>query len=144
MQVFVPVSQCKDIHNFDKTNVFSKNICSLWCFLGIFGDRNRQKPNIFLKTRKENGWRCGRLAAFIVPTGPEVGRASRAQDLPEVALVLWSCVPLLYCSAPCALAANMALFRVFRAFLGGFMGFVWVCVVLVLCVACGAFVRVNS
>ena len=68
-------------------------------------------------------------------------RLSRVQDLPEVALVLWSCVPS-FCPLSCfvlgALPANMALFRVLRAFLGGFMGFVWVCVVLVLCVVCVA------
>ena len=26
MQVFVPVSHCKDIHNFDKTNNFFKKV----------------------------------------------------------------------------------------------------------------------
>ena len=69
------------------------------------------------------------------------------QDLPELALVLWSCVPAFYplsCLALVALLANMALFRFLRGFLGGFMGFVWVCVGLVVCVACGAFVRVWS
>ena len=46
-----------------------------------------------------------------------------------LALVLWSCVPLLYCFALGALALNMPLFRVLRAFLARFMGFVWVCLV---------------
>ena len=61
-------------------------------------------------------------------------RLSRVQDLPEVALVLWSCVPS-FCPLSRfvfgALLANMALFRVFRAFLEGFGVVVWVCVVLV-------------
>ena len=33
-------------------------ICSLWCFLGDFGDRKRQKPNIFLK--------CGAGVGLVV------------------------------------------------------------------------------
>ena len=61
-----------------------------------------------------------------------------------LALVLWSCAPLLYCSAPCTLSLNMALFRVFRGFLEGFGVVLWVCLVLVLCVACVGFVRVWS
>ena len=36
----------------------------LWCFLGIFGDNKVQNLNIFLKCRKENRQRCGRLSAF--------------------------------------------------------------------------------
>ena len=69
------------------------------------------------------------------------------QDLPEVALGLWSCVPSF---GPLsrfvfgALSLNMVLFRVLRAFLTGFGRFVWVYVACVLCVACGAFVCVNS
>ena len=61
-----------------------------------------------------------------------------------LAVVLWSCVPLLSCFAVGALPLKYALFRVFRAFLARLMGFVWVCVGLVLFVACGAFVRVWS
>ena len=77
----------------------------------------------------------------------QVVGASRLQDLPEVALVLWSCV-LSFCPLSRfvlgALYLNMPLFRVLSAFLAGFMGFVWVYVVLVLCVACGAFVCVRG
>ena len=69
------------------------------------------------------------------------------QDLPEVALVLWSCVPS-FCPLSRfvfgALSLNMALFRVLRAFLAWFGVVVWVCVVLVVCVACGAFVCVSG
>ena len=36
----------------------------LWCFLGKIGDKKGQNLNIFLKVRKENGWRGGRLPAF--------------------------------------------------------------------------------
>ena len=56
----------------------------------------------------------------------QVGRASGLQDLPALALVLWSCVPcLLPAFPPCfgALLANMALFRILRGFLESFMGF---------------------
>ena len=48
-----------------------------------------------------------------------LGQAFETQDLPEVALVLWSCVPS-FCPlsrfAFGALLANMPLFRVLRAF----------------------------
>ena len=58
----------------------------------------------------------------MVSTCPMIQDLSGIQDLPEVALVLWSCVPLLYCFALGALLVNMALFRVFRAFLARFYG----------------------
>ena len=32
-------------------------ICSLWCFLGILGDSERQKPKLFLKSRHNEGAR---------------------------------------------------------------------------------------
>ena len=57
----------------------------LWCFLGNFGDNKVQNLNIFLKYGVSV---CGRVLlwwwCFIVSTGPEVGRLSRLQDLPEV------------------------------------------------------------
>ena len=71
----------------------------------------------------------------IVPTGPEVGRASRLQDLPDA-----GGGPLVVCSLPfvrslllCSryVGLKYALFRVLRGFLARFGGFVWVCVVLV-------------
>ena len=40
-------------------------------------------------------WWCAVYLPFIVPTGPEVCRRSRLQDLPEVALVLWCRAPFL-------------------------------------------------
>ena len=49
MQVVIPVSQCKVTYNFDKTNIFPKNICLLLSNLGDLGDNKVQKPNIFLK-----------------------------------------------------------------------------------------------
>ena len=89
------------------------------------------------------------LVVHVVPAFWRVHwcRLSRVQDLPEVALVLWSCVPSfcpLYRFALGALSLNMVLFRVFRAFLAGFVVFVWVCVACVLCLACVAFVCVCS
>ena len=78
---------------------------------------------------------------FGVSTGCRCVGSLGLQDLPEVALVLWSCVPS-FCPLSRfvfgALLANMALFRVFRAFLARFGRFVWVCVACVLCVACVA------
>ena len=66
-----------------------------------------------------------------MPTGPEVARASRLQDLPD----RWRWSPggvfpafcPLSCSAVVALLANMALFRILRGFLEGFYCWVWVC-----------------
>ena len=81
---------------------------------------------------------------FGVSTGVGVQDLSGIQDLPEVALVLWSCVSLFDCFALGALALNMALFRVLRGFLARFGAVVWVCLVWVLFVACVAFVRVWS
>ena len=80
-------------------------------------------------------------------TGPEVGRLSMLQDLPEV-----GSGPLVVCSMPFArfpalLAvslANMALFRVLRGFLEGFMVRMYICMGLGFCVDCGAFVRVSG
>ena len=75
---------------------------------------------------------------FGVSTGCRWSGSLGLQDLPEVALVLWSCVPS-FCPlsrfALGALSLNMALFRVFK---GVFRGFCGVCVGL-----CG-FVRVWS
>ena len=84
---------------------------------------------------------------FGVSTCVGVQDLSRIQDLPDVALVLWWCVPCfcpLSCSSLGALLADMALFRVLKGFLAGFSCSVCVCVALVLCVACVAFVRVWS
>ena len=117
-------------------------ICSLWCFLGIFGDRKGQNTNIFLKSREENGLKCGRLAClFGVSTGC---RWCRVQGLPVSSGRVFRCFCPLSCFVFGALLANMALFRVFRAFLARFGVVVWDCVVLVLCVACGAFVCVRG
>ena len=69
------------------------------------------------------------------------------QDLPDVALVLWWCVPRLLSSLllfPWCVACKYGSISRFKAFLEGFMGFVWVCVACVLCAACVAFVRVWS
>ena len=70
VQVFAPVSHCKDTYNFDKTNNFSKNICMLLSNLGDFGDNKRQKPNIFLKRGRKVGAGCGSACLpFSVSTG---------------------------------------------------------------------------
>ena len=113
-----------------------------------FGRPKRAKSKDIFEMWVQSGcrlWLC--LPAFIVSTGPEVGRACRLQDLPELALVLWSCVPS-FCPLSCfvfgGLLANMPLFGVLRAILAGFVCLVWVCVALVLCVACGAFVCVSG
>ena len=106
-----------------------------------------QKPKIFLKVGAGGGLVVLCLPAFWRVHLVQVVRLSMLQDLPELALVLWSCVPS-FCPlsrfACGVLRLNMALFCVLRAFLGGFGVFVWVCVAWVLCVACGAFVRVWS
>ena len=69
------------------------------------------------------------------------------QDLPEVALVLWSCVPS-FCPlsrfAFGALVCKYALISRFKGVLTGFVVLMWVCIVRVLCVACGAFVCVSG
>ena len=69
------------------------------------------------------------------------------QDLPEVALVLWSCVPS-FCPLSrfvlVGLSLKYAFIRILRGFLEGFGVLVWVCIGCVLCVACGAFVCVSG
>ena len=48
-------------------------ICLPWCFLGIFGDNDRQKPNIFLKCGCKVGAGCGSACLpFGVSTGDRV------------------------------------------------------------------------
>ena len=70
----------------------------LWCFLGIFGGNKVQNLNIFLKYGVSV---CGRVFlwwwCFMVSTGPEIGRLSMLQDLPEV-----GSGPLVVCSMPFA------------------------------------------
>ena len=148
MQVFIPVSHCKDTHNFDKTNIFSKNI---WCGLVFSRENRRPKTAKFKIYLIFEGCRASVVALSLwrwwCPLGAYVQDLSGIQDLPEVALVLWSCVPAfcpLYCFVLVVSLANMPLFRVLRGFLARFGVFVWVCVALVLCVACVAFVRVWS
>lgn len=120
----------------------------LWCFLGNFGDRKGRNLNIFLKCGCKVGAGCGSAClTFGVSTGVSVPDLSGIQDLPEVALVLWWCVPsllsaLLLCA--CRVACKCGSISRFKGVFRGFVGFVWVCVACVLCVACGAFVRVNS
>ena len=69
------------------------------------------------------------------------------QDLPEVALVLWSCVPS-FCPLSRfvlgALPLKYAFIRILRAFLAGFPCWMYICIACVLCVACGAFVCVSG
>ena len=115
------------------------------CFLGKIGDHKGQNTNIFLKSREENGLKCGRLACLLAcplvqafeGSGPAGGW-------------LWSSCRVFRCFCPLsrfalgALPLNMALFRVLRGFLEGFGVFVWVCIGSVLCVACGAFVCVRG
>ena len=66
MQVVIPVSQCKVTYNFDKTNIFPKNICLILSNPRNFGDRNSENAKIFLKVRKVNGLKSGRLPALLV------------------------------------------------------------------------------
>ena len=53
----------------------------LWCFLGIFGDKEGQKPNIFLKVREGERLEIWSLACFH---RVHWCRLSRHQDLPNV------------------------------------------------------------
>lgn len=111
-------------------------ICSLWCFLGNFGDNKRQNLNLFLK--------CGCWCVVVCSSRGGVSWCPLVAGVPALGLVRSSggvfppFCPLSRFVLVVSLA-NMALFRVFRGFLEGFMGFVWVCVALVLCVACVAF-----
>ena len=76
-----------------------------------------------------------------------LGQAFETQDLPEVALVLWSCVPsLLSVLSLClwCVACKYAFVSHFKGVLTGFVVLMWVCIVRVLCVACGAFVCVSG
>lgn len=147
MQVVVPVSQCKDTYNFDKTNIFSKNICLLLCFLGIFGDKKGQNTNIFLKGGCR--WWCplgaggaGCACLHRVHLWQVVGFLAILLTLAKMDKIpAFGRFPAFACGVLCL---NMALFRVLMGFLAWFGGFVWVRLAWVLCVACGAFVRVNS
>ena len=64
----------------------------LWCFLGIFGDRNSQNTKIFLK--------CGckvvgvRVCFRGVSAGVSVQALGALGPTRMPALVLWSCIPL--------------------------------------------------
>ena len=117
LQAFVPVSQCKDTHNFDKTNIFSKNICLLWCFLGKIGDNKGRNLNIFLKSRKEgrvSRWSAGcPLACPLVAGGRvhwvQVVRLSRLQDLLDA-----GGGPLVVCSLPFVSFVALHLVRCLR------------------------------
>lgn len=98
----------------------------LWCFLGILGDNKGQNTNIFLKVGAGLGLV---VCLFGVPTGPEVGRASRLQDLPDA-----GGGPLVVCSLPFVRFTALLLLVclqiwLYFAFLGGFYG--------VLGVSCG-------
>ena len=50
----------------------------LWCFLGVLGDHKGQNTNIFLKTREENGLKCGRLACLLACPLEAGGRTNLA------------------------------------------------------------------
>ena len=90
-------------------------------------------------------WLC--LSAFIVSTCVGVQDLSGIQDLPALALVLWSCVPaflpaFLLCLW-CVMLEYGSVSR-FKAVLEGFAVQMYVCMSLGICVACVAFVRVWS
>ena len=87
------------------------------------------------------------MPAFIVSTGGGWSGSLGLQDLPEVALVLWSCVPSfrpLSCFALGALPTNMALFRVLRGFSAGFGVLVCVCIAFLFFVFFLVFVCVRG
>ena len=106
-----------------------------------------QNLNIFLKCRKENKQRCGRLSAFHRVHWSRDWQAFDASGPAGGWLWSYSGVFHAFCPLSCfacgALHLNMALFRVLRGFLEGFGVLVWVCVGLVLCLDCVAFVRVR-
>ena len=120
----------------------------LWCFLGIFGDRNRRNAKIFLKCGCKVGAGCGSACLpFGVSAGCEcAGSLCYFADVSNIGQDAARCSAFY---SPCrsalgALLANMALFRVLRRFIWVYRLLVWVCVALVLCLACVAFVRVWS
>ena len=88
-----------------------------WCFLGIFGDNNGQKPNIFLKVGAVGAVQVvGFLAAFVVST------CAGGQAFGGCVLLSW-CVPSfcpLFCFALGALSLKYGLFRVFGGVFSGF------------------------
>ena len=112
-----------------------------------FGDRKGQKAKIYFKRGEGERLKiCPDWLPFCVSTGVGLQDLSRIQDLKELALVLWSCVPCfcyLSCFALGALLANVALFRVLRAFLAGlgvscgFVLFWWFAWLVGLLCACG-------
>lgn len=122
----------------------------------MFSRENRRpktvKFKIYFNFEGCRGFRCGSLfGAVVVSTGPEVGRASRLQDLPDVGSGPAVCVPslfpafcLLSCFALVVLLANMPLFGVLRGFLAGFGVRMYICMGWGLCVDCGAFVCVSG
>ena len=115
------------------------------CFLGKIGDHKGQNTNIFLKSREENGLKCGRLACLLAcPLVQAFEGSGPTECRLRSSCRVFRCFCPLSRFALVGLLANMALFRVLRAFLARFGAFVWVCVVLVVCVACGAFVCVRG
>lgn len=102
----------------------------LWCFLGIFGDRNRQKPNIFLKCGCKVGAGCGSACLpFCVSSG---GRWSGSlcyfadvsnigQDTARCPAFL-SALPLCACRVACKYGSISRFWGVFSGFYGVCVG----------------------
>ena len=149
MQVFIPVSHCKDTYNFDKTKQFSKN----YLLAFVFSRENRRpkgakSKHIFKKVVQ--------VVGLVVQVVPALWRAHWVQVVGLFGASgpaggwLWSSGRVFRPFCPLsrfvfgALLANMPLFRVLRGFLACFGRLVWVYVALVLCVACGAFVCVRG
>ena len=95
-----------------------------WCFLGKLGDKKGQNLNIFLEVRKENRCGGGRLACLLAcPLGQVVRLFGASGPAKRLALVLWSCVPLLLSAlslCPWCVALEICLYSRFEGVFRGF------------------------
>ena len=91
-----------------------------WCFLGIFGDNKGQNLNIFLKVRKVNSWRGGRLPAFIVPTGAGFRGSGPAGRLAQVLSWRVPCLLSAFLLCPRCVACKYGSISHFKGIFRGF------------------------
>ena len=141
MWVVIPVSQCKVTHNFDKTNIFSKNF---WCALVFSRDFRRPKTAKFKIYLSFEACRASVVALSLGRWSCPLVSCGRVSVVVLSFRAVFPAFCPLYCFMFGGLLANMLLFAILRGFIWVYRLLVWVCVVLVVCVACGAFVRVWS
>lgn len=103
----------------------------LWCFLGILGDRKRQKAKIYLEGSAvcEGKW-CAACLPGCLPFACHWCRLAGCRGFRwsfVVCSVPFPCLCPLSCFAFGGLLANMALFGVLRAFLAWFGVRMYIC-----------------